>query len=59
MVNTWRLCNRMYSVPVGAGLMAVVVNEHAHELDKHGVPESIASKPNPTNSALSVFSAIA
>ncbi|KPU59995.1 hypothetical protein AN403_4352 [Pseudomonas fluorescens] len=34
--------------PVGAGLPAMVVNDNARELDKHGAFESIASKPAPT-----------
>jgi hypothetical protein len=36
------------TVPVGAGLPAMVVNDYARELDKRGALESIAGKPAPT-----------
>jgi hypothetical protein len=42
---------------VGAGLLAMAVNDNARELDKHGALESIASKPAPTGIALSAFRA--
>jgi exonuclease VII large subunit len=34
--------------PVGAGSLAMVVNDNASELDKHGAFEYIAGKPAPT-----------
>jgi hypothetical protein len=44
---------------VGAGLLAMVVNDYACDLDKRGVLESIAGKPAPTEIALSVYPGIA
>jgi hypothetical protein len=44
---------------VGAGLLAMVVNDNACKPDKRGALESIAGKPAPTGIALSVFPGIA
>ncbi|MNP71699.1 hypothetical protein D3C76_1681230 [compost metagenome] len=41
--------------PVGASLLAMVVNENACLLDKRGVPESIASRLAPTGELLYIF----
>jgi hypothetical protein len=43
------------SPPVGAGLLAIVVNDDAGCLDPLGVLETIASKPAPTGFALFAF----
>ncbi|PYY67693.1 hypothetical protein CRX42_25725 [Pseudomonas jessenii] len=40
---------------VGAGLLAMVVNENACDLDNRGAFEAIASKPAPTGIALPAF----
>jgi len=44
---------------VGAGLLAMVVNDNAYKPDKRGALESIAGKPAPTGIALSGFPGIA
>jgi hypothetical protein len=44
--------------PVGASLLAMVVNDYAGNLTPRGVPRSIASRLSPTEAGVSAMMAI-